>query len=133
MAATGMHRIAWQRGNMGLYAEVGLTLEKESRAVAVVSVRGLDAVAEQWRTGVMFGLSLLRETLTGKVDFQHLSVNITSFRGQPADTTLMAAAFASFHAAAKALGVDVSEVFRFDDSTGVFEVSVPDERGSCGN
>ncbi len=132
MAATETHRIAWQCGNFALYAEVALAVERESGAVTAGSVHGLDAVAEQWRTGVMFGLSLLRESLIGEVDFQHVSVNITSFLGQPGDTTLMAAAFVSFHAAAKALSVDVSEVFRFDDSIGAFQISIPKMRPMTG-
>ena len=125
MAAIGTHRIAWQRGHFALHAEVALIVERESATIRAELVNGLDAVAEQWRTGVMFGIALLRESLSNEVDFQHVSVNITSFRGQPSDTTLMATAFVSFHAAAMALGVDVSEVFRFDDSSGVFQISIP--------
>ena len=125
MEATGSHRIAWQRGNLALYAEVALSAEREAGADANGSVVGLDTVAEQWRMGVMFGLSLLRESLIGKMDFRHVAFTIRSFRGQPGDTTLMAAAFATFHAGAKALAVDVSGVFEFDDSIGAFLFSNP--------
>ena len=128
MTTTGSHRIAWQRGNFAVYAGITLSVKSAAGVLPVGSVHGLDTVAEQWRIGVMFGLSLLRESSPRKLNFQNVPVTITSFLGQPCDTTLMAVAFVTFHAAAKALSVDVSEVFTFDDSIGAFQISYHDVR-----
>lgn len=109
-----------------MFVEVTISIERAKAAnKAEETIAGLNKVPELWRTGVLFGLSLLRESLNGKVDFRHISITVTFFQGQPCDTMLMAAAYASFHASAKALGVNASEPFRFGDSTGNFIVSLP--------
>ena len=38
MAATGQHRIAWQRNNCGIYADITISVEAEPSATATVAV-----------------------------------------------------------------------------------------------
>jgi hypothetical protein len=54
MAVSGSHRIGWQRGHVAVCAEASVAVERQCTADGAGLVRGMDAVGEPWRTGVMF-------------------------------------------------------------------------------
>ncbi len=124
MTSTGNHRLAWQQGERALYADATVEIERDVHRGGMI--QGVDAITQPWRVGVLFGLALAREALAGIVDFSGIVVVVTAFRGQPSDTTVTAAAFAAFHAVAKALNhPDLVGVFGFDESTGRFSIAFP--------
>lgn len=121
MIKIGHHRLAWQKGVRGLYADI--TLKIEQGAEGVGTIYGIDSMNPAWRTGILFGLCLAKERLVQDVDWSRVSVTIKAFRGVPCDTTITAAAFVAFHAIAQAMdSIDIGGVFTFEETTGRFSI-----------
>jgi hypothetical protein len=101
-----------------LYAAASVEVENPAQGAIE-----LGEVPEQWRAGVLFGILLLREALWQSPDLRTAAIKVRVFRGQPSDTTMMAAAFVAFHSVAQALSVDVGKLFVLDEATGGFSVA----------
>ncbi|MEM7248711.1 MAG: hypothetical protein AAF533_25495 [Acidobacteriota bacterium] len=115
----GHHRVAWRRDDAVVHAEVNV--EVAIGDGVAWSVVGLEVVPAPWRSGVQFGVELLRGAL-GSPDDVGVVVRVLDFRGLLGDTTETAAACATFHAVAQALGADAGEFFELDETTGEFRI-----------
>ena len=118
-------RIAWQRGNFATFAEIEVELNSGSSDYDLAVPRGLDFVDDRWRSGVLLALSLLREKLPRVLDSMDTQVTITSFRGQPGDTTVMAVAYVTFHAVAEKLAPELLDEFVFDEEKAEYTIASP--------
>jgi len=118
-------RIAWQRGNFATYAEIDIDLSSEISGYDITNPVGIELVDSRWRPGVLFALSLLHEKLPRVKESSDTQVTITMFRGQPGDTTTMAAAYVMFHAVAQKLAPKLMEEFVFDEEKAEYMVASP--------
>jgi hypothetical protein len=116
----GEFKLAWGRPDgLGIYAAARISAEwGKTRGLELI---GVERSAQNWAVGIRFGIELLRECLSrASVDDSGLRLEIVNFGGEIGDTTNMAAAYVTFHAASKAIGIDFSRVFEFDENNGQF-------------
>jgi hypothetical protein len=118
-------RIAWQRGNFATFAEIEVELNSGRSGYDLTVPLGIDLVDGRWRSGVLLALSLLREKLPRVLDSMDTQVTIKAFRGQPGDTTSMAAAYVMFHAVAELLAPELLEEFVFDEEKAEYTIASP--------
>lgn len=118
-------RIAWQRGNFATFAEIEIELSGSSVDHDIASPQGIDLVDSRWRSGVLMALALLREKLARVSVATDTQVTITTFRGQPGDTTTMAAAYVTFHAVAEKLAPELVGEFVFDEEKAEYTIASP--------
>jgi hypothetical protein len=123
MKTTGHHRLLWQMGLKAKYADVTIEIAQEIDGGG--TIRGLEKISPPWRAGALKGLALAKEALAGTVDFAKISITFAAFHGHAVDTNAAEVAYATFHAMIDALDrPDLAEVFRLDESTGEFSVSL---------
>ena len=133
MNKQGRCQLRWQQGNVAIFAEASVKIERHDGDAD--RLHGIEIVPPSWQVGVGFGFSLFRETVAGIADLGNRTVTITSFRGVPADTSSTAAAYATFHAIADALEIEVersvADRFTFDTATGTFCITIPETSGKA--
>ena len=89
-------KLAWQSGNYCAFAEIELSLSDGNGLLTLLQPDGIEVVPERWRAGVHFGLDLLAGKLARLPKVKKTRVTITSFRGQPGDTTSLVVAYVTF-------------------------------------
>jgi len=112
----GRCRLAWQKGNHAVFAEVVVKVErkKDGEAHLVFS----DETSASWKTGVELGFVHFCERLVDPDNVRGLRVEILKVRGQAVDTTDAALAYCTFQAIKQASGFDVKPDMEFDEDTG---------------
>lgn len=122
MKSVGSCRLAWQQGNVALFADVTIRVDRVDNDK--FSLGEVDGIADAWRDGIRFGFTLVQEALSSVVGLSGVSISIQDFIGQPCDTTSTAVAYATFHAIVDAIGAPITNVFSFDKSTGRFCIAI---------
>ena len=121
---SGHHKIAWQRGQRAIYADVTLSLKVAADRLWHTEIPlGTNL---SWAVGVHFGIEVFRGGIQGRsTSILPMAVVVTSIKGQTADTTSASVAFATFHALWQAAGIGdvLDKVFSFNADLGSFVIS----------
>jgi hypothetical protein len=116
---TGKFRLAWQRGNRALYAEVSLACEWGEVLGCCVQIP--PSVPDTWKAAVRFGAEVFAaNALASESSARGLIVEVSSLLGQPVDTTVEAVAYVTFRALGDAMGRNDCDAFMFDEESGHF-------------
>ena len=111
--STGSYRLAEQIGGWAVFAEITLSAFTRSKTHALLTVADELALDEHGReiAHIEFGIAYAVSCMT---EFKDLGFCVQELHTNPVDTTPLALAFASCHAALKCLKVEPTMVPYFD-------------------
>jgi hypothetical protein len=116
------HRIAWQKGNIGVFAEIALNVQSATGQQHMLVIE--QSIGGQMKDAIRFGVALFLESFGYRQkEIAECAIVVQSVKIVPGDTTTCSLAYVTFHALCNAFDIDGKVMFDFDSKSGSFLIT----------